>query len=373
MDPLSFTVEHQTTSGARLGRLSTPHGEVTTPAFMPCASRAVVRACSPDDLEALGVQMMVCNTHHLRERPGAEIIESLGGLHAFMSWSRPLATDSGGFQAYSLAAGEVGDEGLRLRSPVNGTPVTLTAADAIRTQEALGADIIVALDVCPPYPATHAQVRRAVDLTLRWAELCLAAHTRRDQWLCGVVQGGVYPDLRRFSAVGATALGFRAFGIGGLSVGESTSQMLSALEVVQEHLPTEAPKWMMGVGTPRDIVACVIRGVDIFDCVLPTRMARHGSLITSAGPLKINNAACRDDPRPIDPSCDCPACSRYSRAYLHHLFRLEEAAAWRLLSLHNLRYYTKLMERIRAAIRSDTLTELLAELPPWTKRDEEAL
>jgi len=349
-----------------------PHGEIPTPAFMPCASRAVVRACAPDDLASVGVETMVCNTHHLRLRPGADVVASLGGLHAFMAWSGPLATDSGGYQAFSLAGpGAVSEDGVKLRSPVDGSLVFLSPEESVRAQEALGADVAVALDLCSPYPVTHDQAREHVQQTLRWAERCRAAHRREDQWLWGVVQGSVHADLREFSARETAALGFTGFGVGGLSVGESRGEMLAALEVAVAHLPPEAPRWVMGVGTPRDLVECVLRGADLCDCVLPTRMARHGSVLGRDGALKIGNAEYRTDPRPLDDECDCPACRLYSRAYLHHLFRLEEAAGWRLLSLHNLRYYARLIERIRGAVAEGTLQDLLAELPAWTRRDLE--
>jgi queuine tRNA-ribosyltransferase len=369
-----FVIEQQGPEGARRGRLITAHGEVATPAFMPCASRGVVRACSPDDLAGVGVQMMVCNTHHLRLRPGAEVVASLGGLHAFISWRGPLVTDSGGFQGFSLAGGQaVEEDGIKLRSPVDGSLVFLSPEEAMRAQTALGADVIVALDICAPYPVSHQQAHQATELTLRWARRCLAAWERDDQWLWGVVQGSVYPDLRARSARETAALGFTGFGIGGLSVGERRAERLAALEVAVAHLPAEAPKWVMGVGTPRDIVECVLRGADLFDCVLPTRMARHGSVYTAAGPLKIGQAEYRRDERPLEENCDCPACRLYSRAYLHYLFRLEEAAGWRLLSLHNLRFYARLMESLRAAVARGTVRELLASLPPWTQRDQQGV
>ncbi|MCX7598150.1 MAG: tRNA guanosine(34) transglycosylase Tgt, partial [Armatimonadetes bacterium] len=324
----TFLVDRQGTEGAaRTGVLSVGKRQVSTPAFMPCASRAVVRACSPDDLQAVGVEIAVANTWHLHLRPGEEVVASAGGLHAFMSWSGVLATDSGGFQLFSLAGrNDVSEDGVRLTSPLDGSRELLTPESCIAIQEKLGADIAVALDICTSYPVSYEEARLAMERTLRWGQRCLQAHRREDQWLWGVVQGSVYPDLRRRSAEETAALGSTGFGIGGLSVGESRAEMLEALEASIAALPAEAPKWVMGVGTPRDIVEAVLLGADLFDCVLPTRLARHGSVLTAEGPLKIGNAACRTDPRPIEEDCDCLACRRYSRAYLHYLFRLGEAA-----------------------------------------------
>ncbi len=372
MSDYAFEIQQAGPGRSRIGRLRVGGREIITPAFMPCASRAVVRACSPDDLQAVGIEIIVCNTVHLGLRPGPEVVAEAGGLHRFMNWPGLIATDSGGFQAYSLSASQPTAHGLRLRSPVDGSIIDFTPELSVEIQQSLGADIAVALDICPPFPSTHAAVRQAVQRTLEWAERCLKAHRREGQWLWGVVQGGVYPDLRRLSAQATARMGFTGFGIGGLSVGESRRQMLRALSVAVEHLPTQAPKWVMGVGTPRDIVGCVMLGADLFDCVLPTRMARHGSVLTSEGPLKINNARYRNDPRPLDRECDCVACRNYSRAYLHYLLRIEEATAWRLLSLHNLRYYARLMQRIRSAIESGGLQDLLDSLPCWTTRDGEA-
>jgi queuine tRNA-ribosyltransferase len=358
---------------ARLGRLLTPHGVVETPAFMPCASQAVVRACSPEDVAEAGLRMMVCNTWHLHLRPGGDVVAALGGLHRFMGWDGALATDSGGYQAFSLARpADVSEEGVWLASPVDGTRQFLTPETSVATQEKLGADIAVALDICTPYPVSAEDAREALRKTLRWGERCLRAHGREDQGLWGVAQGSVYDDLRAESAAGMAGLGFTGFGIGGLSVGETREEMMAALDASVTNLPPEAPKWVMGVGTPRDIVAAALRGTDLFDCVLPTRMARHGSVLTGDGPLKIGNATHREDEAPLEEGCDCATCRRHSRAYLHHLFRIGEAAAWRLLTLHNLRWYARLMERLREAIAEGSAEKLLGELPVWTQRDGEA-
>ncbi len=357
---------------ARLGRLTTPHGVIDTPTFMPCASQAVVKACAPEDIADAGIRMMVCNTWHLHLRPGEDVVGEAGGLHRFMGWDGALATDSGGFQAFSLARPrDVTEDGVWLRSPVDGGRQFLTPEVSVAAQEKLGADIAVALDICTPYPATVEQAREALEKTLRWGERCLRAHGREDQWLWGVAQGSTHEDLRAESAAGTAELGFTGFGIGGLSVGESREEMMAALEASNVNLPPEAPKWVMGVGTPRDIVAAALRGTDVFDCVLPTRMARHGSVLTGEGALKIGNATYRGEDAPIEEGCDCVTCRKHSRAYLHHLFRLGEAAAWRLLTLHNVRWYARLMERLRAAVGDGTAEKLLAELPVWTLRDQE--
>jgi queuine tRNA-ribosyltransferase len=339
---------------------------------MPCASQATVKACAPEDVSAAGIKMMVCNTWHLHLRPGEDVVGEMGGLHKFMGWDGAVATDSGGFQAFSLARPkDVTEDGVWLMSPVDGSRQFLTPEVSVAAQEKLGADIAIALDICTPYPASVEQAREALEKTLRWGERCLRVHGREDQWLWGVAQGSTYEDLRARSASGMAELGFTGFGIGGLSVGESREEMMAALEASNMNLPPEAPKWVMGVGTPRDIVGAAVRGTDVFDCVLPTRMARHGSVLTAEGALKIGNATYRADGAPIEEGCDCVTCQGHSRAYLHHLFRVGEAAAWRLLSLHNVRWYARLMERLRAAIGEGTAEKLLAELPTWTRRDEE--
>lgn len=355
---------------ARLGRLLTPHGAIDTPAFMPCASQAVVRACAPEDMAEAGVRMMVCNTWHLHLRPGEGVVDAAGGLHRFMGWEGALATDSGGFQAFSLAGPkDVGEEGVWLTSPVDGSRRFLTPEASIAAQEKLGADIAVALDICTPYPVAAEQAREAMEKTLRWGERCLESHKKEGQWLWGVAQGSVFEDLRAEGAARTAELGFSGFGIGGLSVGESRGEMMAALEASITNLPPAAPRWVMGVGTPRDIAAAALRGADIFDCVLPTRMARHGSVLTAEGPVKIGNAGYRADDGPLEEGCDCATCRRHSRAYLHHLFRIGEAAGWRLLSVHNVRWYARLMERLRAAIEAGRAEKLLENLPVWTMRE----
>ncbi|NSW58361.1 MAG: tRNA guanosine(34) transglycosylase Tgt [Armatimonadetes bacterium] len=357
-------------SRARLGELRLAHATVRTPLFMPCASLAVVRACDTADIEQLGVQMLCCNAYHLWQRPGDEIVYNLGGLHDFMQWPGGILTDSGGFQVFSLAQPkDIIEEGVRFRSHLDGSKLMLTAEQSIAIQNNLGSDIAMAFDECAPYPADRGYIERSMERTLRWAQRTKDAHANPNQALFGIVQGGLYPDLRAESARRTVEMGFDGYALGGLSVGESKQQMLQAVEVCEPLLPEHSPRYVMGVGTPADIVSCVMRGVDMFDCVLPTRMARHGSLLTSSGTLKIKNARFREDPRPLEEDCDCPACTRYSRAWLHHLFRIQEATAWRLLSLHNIRFYKRLMARIRQAIQDGTLAELNATVLSWTRRD----
>ena len=359
-------------SAARTGRLQTAHGTVQTPAFMPCASQAVVKACAPHDIADVGIQLLICNAFHLLLRPGPQTIAAAGGLHQFMGWSGPLVTDSGGFQVFSLAEPrDVTEDGVSILSPLDGSRIQLTAERSIQIQNQLGADIIMAFDECTSYPCEYEYAARSVERTLRWAQRSQAAHTNGDQALFGIVQGSVYPDLRERSAAGTVQLGFDGYAIGGLSVGESRAEMLGALEACLPVLPEDKPRHLMGVGTPLDIIGCVERGVDLFDCVLPTRNARHGSLLTWEGVVKINNAQYRDDQRPLSSTCDCPVCTRYSRAYLHHLLRLGEAAGWQLLSLHNLYFYVQLMQRLREAIAAGTLTQLTTQVDTWTERDEE--
>lgn len=358
-------------SRARLGRIETARGSVATPAFMPCASHAVVRACAGADLEGVGVEMLCCNAYHLWQRPGHDLVRELGGLHAFMDWPGAILTDSGGFQVFSLATPkDISEEGVTFRSHVDGRRLLLTPELSAEIQNALGADIAMAFDECTPYPATREYARASLERTLRWEARSRSAHDNPHQALFGIVQGGMFADLREHSTRAVVDMGFDGHALGGLSVGESKEQMLEAVEVCEALLPADRPRYVMGVGTPSDIVECVLRGMDLFDCVLPTRMARHGSVLTSAGTVRIKNAAHRTDGAPLDDTCDCPACRRHSRAYLHHLFRLGEAAAWRLLSLHNLRFYMRLMERIRGAIAEGTLADLAAQTQAWTLRDE---
>lgn len=347
-------------TGARRGRLSTPHGTVETPAFIPCGTQATVKTLSPRDLEEEGVELILCNTYHLSLRPGAETIAALGGLHRFMAWPHSLLTDSGGYQVFSMAElRRITEEGVTFRSHLDGSSHTLTPEGAIAIQEALGADITMAFDDCTPYPATPDQARTSMDLTLRWAERCLKARTRSDQALFGIVQGSVYPELRAEAAARLTALPFDGYAIGGLSVGESKGQMLAVLRHTAPRLPAESPRYLMGIGTPEELLLGVAAGIDMFDCVMPTRHGRTGSLFTRQGRLSIKAAEVARDERPVDPECTCYTCRTFSRAYLRHLFVADETLGLRLNTLHNLHFYVTLMAEAREALAEGTFAKFL--------------
>ena len=335
---------------ARAGLLRTSHGEVPTPVFMPVGTRATVKAVSPRDLEGLGVGIVLANTYHLYLRPGDERIARLGGLHTFMGWDHPILTDSGGFQVFSLAGlRRIDADGVTFRSHIDGSEHRFTPEKAIGIQENLGADIIVCLDECAP-SGDYAYNVEALARTHAWAERCLAAKSRDDQALFGIVQGGVFAELRAQSARFLTALGFDGYAIGGLSVGETKEQMHAVLEVVDPLLPADLPRYLMGVGTPEDLVECVARGVDMFDCVLPTRMARNGGVLTRTGRLNIRNARFADDPAPLELGCSCYTCTHFSRAYLRHLTLAKEILGHHLLTLHNLHLMLTIAQEIREAV-----------------------
>ena len=335
--------------GARAGWLETPRGRVRTPAFMAVGTRGAVKAVDSADLGAIGAEIVLANTYHLMLRPGASVIEELGGLHRFMNWDRPLLTDSGGFQIYSLDS-EIDESGATFRSIFDGSRVSLTPEEAVGIQEALGADIAMVLDVCVGLPAERGLVESEMRRTLRWAERCLGAQQREDQALFGIVQGGIDPDLRVASAEQTAALGFPGFGIGGLSVGESPDERDRALEAATSALPAEKPRYVMGLGDTEGLLAAIARGADLFDCVIPTRLARHGRVLTSSGDYNLRQARYESDPRPLDANCDCLACRGYSRAYLRHLVRMNELSAHRLLSIHNLKYTLDLVAEAVEAI-----------------------
>lgn len=350
--PISFTYRATTTGLARLGTLSTPHGQIDTPQFMPVGTQATVKSLTPGDLRAAGAQVILANTYHLSLRPGHERIARLGGLHRFMGWDGPIVTDSGGFQVFSLAhLGRVDDDGVTFASHLDGSPQRLTPERAVEIQEALGSDIAMAFDQLVDATMAAEQVAAAMERTHRWAQRCLEAHSRPDQALFGIVQGGVDSVLRRRSATEIAALPFDGIAIGGLSVGESKAQMAAALDVVAQALGEDPRvRYLMGVGSPADFFAAIERGIDLFDCVLPTRVARNGQLWTSVGRLNLRNARFLDDPAPPDTECACETCRNHSRAYLAHLFRAEELLAYRLSSLHNVTYTQDLMRRIRGAL-----------------------
>jgi queuine tRNA-ribosyltransferase len=367
---LSFEVRARD-GDARSGSLATPHGVIATPAFMPVATLGAVRGLGADDLHGLGAQILLANTYHLHERPGEEVIEGQGGLHGFSGWSGPWLTDSGGFQVTSMADRvRIDEEGVRFQSPIDGRTRLLTPESVVAIQEALGSDLVMVLDECrPPSPEDVAsgaepgiEVRVAMDRTLRWAERSLAARSRSDQWLFGIVQGGVSERLRLESARATATLGFQGHAHGGLGLGEARDRRSDLVAAVHAELPETAPRYLMGIGRPSDLVSGIGVGVDLFDCVLPTRHGRHGVLFTSRGLLRIRNARFRNDPDPPDPACDCPTCARYSRAYLHHLLRVGEALGARLASIHNLRFYMGLLERARDAIAGGSFDALHSEI-----------
>ncbi len=338
---------------ARSGRLVTPHGEVPTPAFMPVGTRAAVKAMGPDELWALGYRLVLANAYHLAVRPGPELIHELGGVGRFMGFGGAVLTDSGGFQAMSLAKiNSIDEHGIRFRSHLDGAPVTLTPEGAIQLQERLGADLIMALDECTPFPVERDRARASAELTARWAERGLKAHRSPTQALLGIVQGSIYSDLRRMSVRQITALGFDGFATGGLSVGEPKPAMIEMAALVAGMLPAEKPRYLMGVGTPEDLLAAIAMGYDLFDCVLPTRNARNGGAFTSRGRIAIKRAAYARDPGPLDPECGCRCCRTFTRAYLRHLYLSGEILAARALTEHNLYFYARLMSQAQAAIAS---------------------
>lgn len=345
------------TSG-RAGRWVTPHGVVETPAFMPVGTRASVKGVQPEELRRLGAQMVLANTYHLALRPGAEVIADLGGLHSFMGWDGPILTDSGGFQVFSLAdCRDIDDERVVFRSHIDGSLLELTPERTVEIQEQLGADCIMCLDECPPHDAPAEALRAAVDRTTKWAARCRDAQRRGDQALFGILQGGTDASLRERSAEGLLPLDFPGYAIGGLSVGESPELMYRTLDFTVPMLPEDRPRYLMGVGRPIDIIEAVSRGVDLFDCVMPTRHARNATAFTSGGVVKIRNARYQRDDAPLDSGCDCAACGRFSRAYLRHLFVCGEMLGPILLSVHNLAYYQRLMRDLRAAVKSNGLRE----------------
>ena len=349
--PVFFEVV-ATDGAARCGRLTTSHGVVETPVFMPVGTRGAVKSLAPDDLRAAGAQLVLANTYHLFLRPGHELILALGGLHQFMGWDGPLLTDSGGFQVWSLAKlRRITEEGVAFRSPIDGASHFFSPELAIEIQRALGADVIHPLDECLAYPATHEATERSLELTLRWAARSKAVHvTAPAQALFGIVQGGTHEDLRRRAVSATVALGFDGYAIGGMAVGEPKPSMYDLTELVAGLLPAGAPRYLMGVGKPEDLVEAVARGVDMFDCVLPTRNARNGQCFTADGPLTLKQARYAKDASPLDPECACYACRTFSRAYLRHLFMADELVAYRLLSLHNVHFFLWLMREMRAAI-----------------------
>ncbi|HEX6550066.1 MAG TPA: tRNA guanosine(34) transglycosylase Tgt [Gammaproteobacteria bacterium] len=347
---MKFELLH-TDGPARRARMTFERGTVETPAFMPVGTYGTVKSMTPEELREVGAEIILGNTFHLMLRPGTEIIRAHGDLHDFMHWDGPILTDSGGFQVFSLAElRKISEQGVSFQSPVNGDKVFLSPEDSIRVQHELGADIIMQFDECTPYPADEDTARSSMELSLRWAKRCREAHGTHPSALFGIVQGGMYPALREASLRGLTGIGFDGYALGGLSVGESEAERLHILDSIASQLPADRPRYLMGVGTPEDLVAAVARGMDMFDCVMPTRNARNGHLFTNRGVLRIRNSGYQSDTRPIDEACGCYTCRNYSRAYLRHLDKCGEILAPRLMTIHNLYYYQSLMRGMRAAI-----------------------
>jgi len=356
-------VKKSSNTSARLGRLETCHNSFSTPIFMPVGTQATVKTMTPDELEEIGAKIILGNTYHLYLRPGHELIREAGGLHKFMNWNGSILTDSGGFQVFSLGElREIKEEGVTFRSHIDGSLHFIGPETSMEIQNALGSDIMMAFDECIPYPATYEYVLRSVERTTRWAKRCKKAHKNTEtQTLFGIVQGGVYKELRKKSAQDITSLDFEGYAIGGLSVGEPKKMMYEMLDFTVPLLPDGRPRYLMGVGTPQDLFEGVIRGIDMFDCVLPTRIARHGTVFTKKGKLVVRNAAYARDFGPLDPTCDCYVCRNFSRAYIRHLISANEILGLRLTTYHNLYFLINLMQKIQKAIEGDYLLELKDE------------
>ena len=351
-------------SGARRGRLHTPHGIIETPCYMPVGTQATVKAMLPRDLKEIGTMILLANTYHLFERPGHDLVKEAGGLHSFMRWDGPILTDSGGFQVFSLASSnKIREDGVEFRSLLDGRTHFFTPESVMEIEQALGADIAMAFDECAPFPSDRAYTIAAMNRTHRWVKRCVAAHTREDQALFGIVQGGTFGDLRVESAKFLADLDMTGYGIGGLAVGEPKPLMYEMLETLMPHMPADRPRYLMGVGSPDCLVEGAIRGIDMFDCVLQTRIARNGLALTGNGKLMLRNAAFARDFQPIEPGCDCYACTGgFTRAYIRHLVKCKEILASQLITLHNLRFSLRLMESVRKAIEEDRLLDLRDEL-----------
>jgi queuine tRNA-ribosyltransferase len=360
-------------SAARTGVMKTDHGEIHTPVFMPVGTQGSVKSLGPDDLHRLGVEIILGNTFHFFLRPGHETVARLGGLHRFISWDRPILTDSGGFQVFSLSdLRKITEEGVSFKSPIDGSSHFLSPESAVAVQEALGADIIMAFDDCTPFPSTYEYTKKSMELTGRWAARCREAKKDNGQALFGIVQGGMEPDLREASAKVIIGIGFDGYAIGGLSVGEPKETMWKIAAHTVPFLPERAPRYIMGIGTPMDLLDAIRLGVDMFDCVMPTRNARNGCAFTSRGKIAIRNACHTEDPSPLDPECSCYACANFSRAYLRHLFMAREILASRLLTIHNLAYYMSVVAGARKAIEADKFLDYydaLSAIPNDSRED----
>jgi len=353
---------YKTSGKARRGQLTLAHGTVQTPAFMPVGTYGTVKGMSPVELHDIGAHIVLGNTFHLWLRPGLDVIAAHGGLHGFMGWDGPILTDSGGFQVFSLGAlRKITEEGVKFQSPVNGDKLFLTPEESMRIQRVLNSDIVMIFDECTPFPATEREAADSMRLSLRWAARSKAAHEGNPNALFGIVQGGMFESLRDESLAELVNIDFDGFAIGGLSVGEPKEDMLRILKHTAPKLPQDKPRYLMGVGTPEDLVAAVTEGVDMFDCVMPTRNARNGMMFTQYGDIKIKNAQYKLDTRPLDADCSCYTCQNFSRSYLHHLFRLKEILSARLNTIHNLHYYQQLMGEMRAAIERDAFAEFVVD------------
>lgn len=375
-----MTFELDNTDGqARRGRLKFPRGTVETPAFMPVGTYGTVKAMLPKDIEDIGADIILGNTFHLMLRPGTEVVkehgpDNSGTLHDFMRWSGPILTDSGGFQVFSLGdMRKITEEGVTFKSPIDGSTVFIDPEVSMQVQRDLGSDIVMIFDECTPYPATVDEARTSMELSLRWAQRSKDAHGDNPSALFGIVQGGMYPELRKVSLDGLAEIDFDGYAIGGLSVGEPKDEMLKVLDNLTPHMPDDKPRYLMGVGKPEDIVEAVRRGIDMFDCVMPTRNARNGHLFTSEGVVKIRNAKHRHDTSPLDPGCDCYTCQNFSRSYLHHLDKCKEMLGSQLNTIHNLRYYQRVMEGLREAIAENRLEEHVTEFYQKMGREKPAL
>ncbi|WP_201610742.1 tRNA guanosine(34) transglycosylase Tgt [Psychrobacter submarinus] len=376
---MQFTL-HKTASGetrARRGTVHLNHGDVQTPAFMPVGTYGTVKGMLPRDIEAIGADIILGNTFHLWLRPGTDIIDQFGGLHKFMHWDKPILTDSGGFQVFSLGAmRKITEEGVHFKSPIDGAKVFLSPEKSMQIQYSLNSDIVMQFDECTPYPATHAEAKKSLELSLRWGQRCLNEHQNLGSTnaLFGIVQGSMYSDLRQQSLEGLLEIGFDGYAIGGLSVGEPKEEMMAVLDYLPDDMPADKPRYLMGVGKPEDLIEGVRRGIDMFDCVMPTRNARNGHYFVTGdadntGVVRIRNSQYRTDTGPLDPECDCYTCQNFSRAYLYHLNKCKEMLGAQLATIHNLRYYQRLMAGIRDTIEADTFDEFVSEF--YSKRGQQ--
>lgn len=363
-------LQKDTSSRARAGIVHTRQGSIETPIFMPVGTQATVKAVSPEELYALGAQIILGNTYHLHVRPGESLIKDLGGLHHFMQWNRSILTDSGGFQVFSLARlRKITEEGVRFQNHLDGTPTFISPEVSMKIQHDLGSDIVMAFDECPPYPCSHEDMKTSLERTLRWAKRCKEYWNQQSSFpnhekpplVFGIVQGGSHDDLRKLSAEALVDIGFDGYAVGGVSVGEPEPEMMQAIDASVPYLPENAPRYAMGLGTPPQMIEMVARGIDMFDCVLPTRLARNGTAFTKKGTLNLKNAPYARDTAPIEEGCECPACQKYTRAYLRHLVKAEEIFGLRLISLHNLHFYLNLMRQARQAILQGTFEQFRNE------------